>query len=369
MKVAIVHDWLVSQRGGENVLDAICELFPNADLLTLVYEPGSVSKNIARLNPKTSFLQKLPQATRRYRHFLPLMPTAIERFDMSIYDLVLSSSHCVAKGVVKRPDAFHMSYVHAPMRYMWDRFHEYFAPGRYGPITRAAARGFRSYLQNWDKKSAERVNHFLVNSKFIAERVMQYYGRESQVVYPFCEPQDFLREREPGASYLIVTALVPYKRVDLAIEAFNKMDRPLQIVGDGPDLNRLKSIAGPNIRFLGSISRDAIAELYSKCRALVFPGIEDFGIVPLEAMAAGAPVIAFGAGGALETVTAETGLFFNDHSVEGLVGALEAFEARQFDSEKCRARANMFTRARFQSEYLAQLEKAAPWLNFKTDSF
>ena len=360
MKVAIVHDWLVSQRGGENVLDAICELFPRADLFTLVYVPGQVSSNILRLKRHTSILQRLPSAERRYRHFLPLMPWAIERFDMRKFDLILSSSHCVAKGVLKRDDAFHMSYVHAPMRYMWDRFDEYFAPGRYSALTCYAARQFRSYLQNWDRKSATRVDHFLANSNFIADRIAQYYGRKAEVVYPFCEPEYFTRARQPGRNYLMVTALVPYKRVDMAIEAFNRMGKPLLIVGDGPDRDRLHKIAGKSIDFLGALKSSTIADLYSKCRALVFPGVEDFGIVPVEAMSAGAPVLAFGQGGVLETVTAETGWFFNENSVEGLIAGVEAFERKTFDEQACRKRGREFTRARFQHEYLAQLRSHAP---------
>lgn len=359
-KVAVIHDWLVSQRGGENVLDAICELFPRADLHTLIYVPGRVSPNIVRLNRKVSVLQKLPYAEKRYRHLLPLMPWAIERFDMSAYDLILSSSHCVAKGVIKRDDAYHVSYVHAPMRYMWDRFDEYFSEGRYGPVTRAAARAFRARLQDWDRKSAKRVDHFLANSRFIAGKIKQYYGREAPVVYPFCDYESFGRARQPGRNYLMVTALVPYKRVDMAIEAFNRLGKNLVIVGDGPDLDRLQKVAGPTIDFLGALKGESIADLYSKCRALVFPGIEDFGIVPIEAMAAGAPVIAFGQGGALETVTEKTGLFFYDSSVEGIVDAVHKFETMTFDADACRVRARQFGRARFQREYLTELRQHVP---------
>lgn len=369
MRVAIIHDWLVSQRGGENVLDAICELFPRAHLFTLVYEPGQVSTNILMPTRHVSVLQKIPYATKRYRHMLPLMPWAIERFDLSGFDLILSSSHCVAKGVLKSPGAYHASYVHAPMRYMWDRFDEYFGPGRYNPVTRMAARVFRPYLQNWDKRSAERVDHFMANSNFIAAKIEQYYGRKANVVYPFCEPEDFARERQPGRNYLMVTALVPYKRVDMAIEAFNRMKKPLLIVGDGPDRDRLRKMAGSTIDFVGSLKRETIADLYSKCRALVFPGIEDFGIVPVEAMAAGAPVIAFGAGGALETVTAETGVFFQENSIESLIGAVEEFERRDFDSEACRRRGREFNRARFQREFMQQLAANVPakiWSSLKT---
>ncbi|MEW6055371.1 MAG: glycosyltransferase [Bdellovibrionota bacterium] len=360
LRVAVVHDWLVSQRGGENVLDAICELFPRAELFTLVYVPGQVSENIIRLKRNVSVLQKFPSATKRYRHLLPLMPWAIERFDLEGFDLVLSSSHCVAKGIRKPQGAFHLSYVHAPMRYMWDRFDEYFAPGRYGMVTRMAAHGFRSYLQNWDRQSATRVDHFLANSSFIASKIDQYYGRKARVVYPFCEVDRFRAERKPGRSYLMVTALVQYKRVDLAIKAFNQMKKPLLIVGDGPDKERLQKMAGPTIDFVGSLRASSIADLYSKCRALVFPGVEDFGIVPIEAMAAGAPVIAFGAGGLLETVTPETGVFFHEPTPEALIAAIEEFERTAFDSEACRKQGRQFTRQRFQLEFLEELKKHAP---------
>ncbi|MBI2606307.1 MAG: glycosyltransferase [Deltaproteobacteria bacterium] len=368
MKVAIIHDWLVSQRGGENVLDAICEMFPRADLYTLIYVPGQVSGNIARLNRHVSVLQKLPSARERYRHLLPLMPWAIERFDMSPYDLILSSSHCVAKGVRKRADAYHMSYIHAPMRYMWDRFDEYFAPGRYSPLTRMAARALRPWLRNWDLRSAGRVDHFLANSKFIAARIKEYYGRDADVVYPFCETEQFSVSRKPGRFYLMVAALVPYKRVDLAIEAFNRMKKPLLVVGDGPDRARLEKLArqegAENVEFLSGIRGLSLADMYAKCKALVFPGIEDFGIVPIEAMSAGAPVIAFGSGGALETVTSETGVFFDEATVDGLIAAVRKFEEKSgkqgFDSEACRARGRQFNRARFQREFWAALKAHVP---------
>jgi glycosyltransferase involved in cell wall biosynthesis len=352
MRVALVHDWLVNQRGGENVLDAICELYPNADLFTLLYQPGVVSSNIVRLNRRESWLQRVPFARTKYRHLLPILPWVIEGFDFSEYDLVISSSHCVAKGALKAPGAKHLSYVHAPMRYMWDRFDEYFGPGRYGWMTRLGAHLMRPALQNWDRKSAAGVDQFVANSRFIAGKISQFYSRTSKVIYPFCDASAFMRPRSAGKNFLMVTALVPYKRVDLAIEAFNELGYPLVIVGDGPDLQRLKSLSKPNIDFVGSLKRESLADLYSRCRALVFPGIEDFGIVPLEAMAAGAPVIAFGEGGVLETVTPETGVFFKDHSKQGLIEAILDFERRSFAENACRARAQEFSRARFQAEFL-----------------
>lgn len=254
-----------------------------------------------------------------------------------------------------------MSYVHAPMRYMWDRFDEYFGPGRYGPVTRFAARAFRPYLQNWDRHSAASVDHFVANSKFIAGKIAEFYGRSAAVVYPFCDYEFFAAaQRKPGREYLIVSALVPYKRVDVAIEAFNRMGKHLVIVGDGPDRDRLVKLAGPTIDIVGSLKRSSLADLYSKCKALIFPGIEDFGIVPVEAMAAGAPVIALRRGGLLETVTEQTGLFYDDPSADGLMAAVRRFENLNCDPEDSRARARLFTRERFQREFVEQIKRHAP---------
>jgi glycosyltransferase involved in cell wall biosynthesis len=302
------------------------------------------------------------------------MPWAIERFDFSDFDLIISSSHCVAKGIRKGPKAFHMSYIHAPMRYMWDRFDEYFSPARSGLMTRAGAWLFRPYLQYWDRKSSKRVDHFLANSKFIADQIKLYYGRDAEIVHPFCEAEEFTQPRSPNESYLIVTALVPYKRIDLAIDAFNKTGKRLIIVGDGPEKEKLMKKASDNIRFLGALKRKALADAYAKCRALIFPGIEDFGIVPIEAMAAGMPVIALGAGGALETVTPETGLFFKEATQESLNQAIDEFEKKSFDEAACRRRGREFNRKRFQREFMEALRRHIPaklWENVqsKTASF
>ncbi len=360
MKVALVHDWLVSQRGGENVLEAIAQIFPKADIFTLIHKEGSVSAEIEKHKIITSVLQKIPNSERIYRHCLPLMPYAIEGLNLNSYDLILSSSHCVAKGVKKKPDAFHVSYIHAPMRYMWDRFEEYFGPGKYSLPIRLAAKGLRGYFQNWDKQSAKGVDCFLANSKFIASKVKEYYQREAQVVYPFCDPEYFTAPREVKNYYLIVTALVPYKRVDLAVSAFNDLEKELVIVGDGPDLDRLKQLAKQNIRFIEPLSRAELSKMYSQCKALVFPGIEDFGIVPVEAMASGAPVIAFGYGGATETVTEETGLFFYENTKESLQSAIIKFETSPFEESKIRERGRQFNRNRFQMEYIQFLKNNVP---------
>jgi glycosyltransferase involved in cell wall biosynthesis len=353
-RVALVHDWLTGMRGGEYVLDAIAEIFPRAELFTLLYVPGKIAPTLTTLKRHVSWLAKVPQAEKRYRHFLPLMPGMIERFDLSEFDLVVSSSHCVAKGVRKAPGAVHVSYVHAPMRYIWDRYDDYFGPGRASLPVRLAAKAVRGRLQRWDQSvsTPERVDRLIANSHFIAAQIERAYGRESNVVYPFADPARFQLQRVLGRNYLMVGAFAPYKRVDLAIEAFNRLELPLLIVGSGQDEERLRKRAGPTVQLLGPLSNAAIADLYSKCRALVFPGLEDFGITPLEAMASGAPVIAFGEGGAAETVTERTGIFFRSQTVEDLMEAVQTLEREpgRFKPEDCRARAAEFSRTRFQRE-------------------
>ncbi len=362
MKVALVHDWLTGMRGGEYVLEAIAELFPKSDLFTLIQVPGAISPILSTLKIHKSWLQKVPQAEKRYRYFLPLMPQMIDRFDLTGFDLVISSSHCVAKGIRKAPGAVHVSYVHAPMRYIWDRYEDYFGPGRAKFPVRLAAAAVRKRLQDWDKSvsTAERVDAMVGNSEYIARQLRELYGRDAKVIYPFAEQSRFTKPRLPGKCYLMVGAFAPNKRVDLAIEAFTRLKLPLLIVGSGPGQKALKKIAGPTIDFLGSLSNAAIADLYSKCRAFVFPGKDDFGITPVEAMASGAPVIAFGEGGACETVTPQTGVLFTPQTVEALMEAVQKIEtgAVVFSEADCRTRAALFTRERFQREFVGVVREA-----------
>tara|TARA_Y100000590_G_scaffold434459_1_gene552674 strand:+ start:6106 stop:7263 length:1158 start_codon:yes stop_codon:yes gene_type:complete len=359
VKVALVHDWLTGMRGGEAVLEAISEIFPQAELFTLIHIPGTVSPQLASLKKHTSFLQKFPQIEKRYRQYLPFMPKAIESLDLSEFDLILSSSHCVAKGVQKSSSAVHVSYVHAPMRYMWDRFDDYFGPGKASFLVRLAARLFRKPLQNWDKKvsSIQRVDHLIGNSQFIANQIESAYGRKASVVYPFAKLERFKKTDAKRNGYLMVGAFAPYKRVDLAIEVFNELGLPLRIVGKGQEFNRLKKQAGPTIELLGSLSDAAIEDLYSKSKAFIFPGKEDFGITPLEAMASGLPVIAFGEGGASETVSSQAGILFLPQTVEALKKAVLEVEnnERVFDPDDCRARAKEFSLIRFQENYLKEV--------------
>ncbi|MDR3607343.1 MAG: glycosyltransferase [Oligoflexia bacterium] len=361
-RVALVHDWLTGMRGGELVLEAIAELFVAPELFTLVCAESELSASLRALPRRVSWLQRIPGVVKRYRSFLPLMPSAIESFDLSGYDLVISSSHCVAKGVRKSEGAVHVSYVHAPMRYMWERFDDYFGPGKASLAVRAAAHAFRPRLQAWDRRvsSEARIDRLIANSRFIAGQIERAYGRQADVIYPFADLSRFSRiASRTGSHYLMVGAFAPNKRVDLAIEAFNRLRLPLFIVGAGQEEARLRKLAGPTIKMLGKLSNPEIADLYSSCRAFIFPGIEDFGITPLEAMASGAPVIAYGEGGAAETVTDQTGVLFRPQTVEALMDAVTAFARGdyKFQESDCRARAAQFTRARFQRELLGVIRE------------
>jgi glycosyltransferase involved in cell wall biosynthesis len=357
-RVAIVHDWLTGMRGGEAILDVICELFPRADLFTLLQTDYKMSPTILNGRPiHTSYLQKLMgmrQFSAGYRKLLPVFPHAAQSLDLSKFDLVLSNTHCVAKGVRKKPGAIHVAYVSTPMRYIWDMFEEYFGPGRSGKLTALAAMACRSYLQNWDVRTTASVDYLIANSRFVQERIEKFWQRESTVIHPFVETGKFGPDfATPKDYYLIVSAFAPYKRIDIAVEAFKQNKKELVIIGKGQDGAKLKRLAKgcDNIRFLGGLSDDALGEFYRKAKALIFPGLEDFGITPLEAMYNGRPVIAYGKGGLLDTVTNETGLFFPEQSVESLSAAIEEFEKRHFDPVACRERAMEFTRDKFRREY------------------
>ncbi|NNB96486.1 glycosyltransferase [Corallococcus exiguus] len=364
MKVALVHDWLVTHRGGERVLDALCELFPSADLYTLIHQPGSQSPRIEDRRITTSFLQHIPGIHSRYRHFLPLFPRAIEALRITgDYDLVLSSSHCVAKGIHAPPGVPHLSYVHAPMRYMWDLFDEYFGPGRTRLPVRAAALAVRPYLQHWDRTSTQRVDRIVANSQHIAGKIRRFWDRDASVVPPPVELERFtqvpLEGGGQGGYFLWLGAFAPYKRLDVALEAFRTLDTPLWVVGTGQEASRLTSgPLPPHIRFLGNVPDSALPALYRDARALLFTPEEDFGITPLEAQATGRPVIAFGKGGALETVTSKTGLFFPEQTPASLAAAVRQFDAweQSFRPEDARAQAERFSRARFQQAIQAEVD-------------
>ncbi|CAN5499497.1 glycosyltransferase [soil metagenome] len=355
---ALLHDWLTGFRGGEWILEALCELAPGAPLYTLLHVPGSVSKTIETRIIHTSFLNGIPSIGRNYRKLLPLFPLAAERLKIRREtEIMISSSHCVIKGVPKpNPETFHLSYVHSPMRYMYDQFDSYFGPQSGAPFyQRLGAQAFRPYLTTWDRESNKNVDVLVANSGFVRERIRKFYQRDAEVVFPFVEFKDFAgaRGREPKDDfYLMVTAFAPNKRVDLAIAAFNEMKKPLKIIGGGQDEAKLRRMAGPTIEFLGGVSREVVISHMARARAFVFPGVEDFGITPLESLAAGTPVIAFKAGGVLETLTEADAVFFDKPEASSLMAAVARFEARSKRGEFSidAARLQGFSRERFKRE-------------------
>jgi glycosyltransferase involved in cell wall biosynthesis len=360
MKVALVHDWLTGMRGGEKCLEVFCELFPDADLYTLLHVKGSVSPCIEKHPIHTAFIQQLPFARRLYRYYLPLFPRAIERLNLSAYDLVISSSHCVAKGVKTRPGTCHISYIHTPMRYIWDEYASYFGNGQGFWLSKKIMPFLVPYLRKWDARTGQSPHYLIASSAHIASRIEKYYGREAAVVHPPVDTGSFtLSEKEEGY-YLMVGALSPYKRVDLAIEAFNRLGWTLKIIGTGQDEKRLRKLAGPSVELLGWRSDPEVRDAYAGCRALIFAGTEDFGIVPLEAMACGKPVIAYGKGGALETVRplvgtdsiSPTGIFFYEQTPEALIEALSNFEKYRdlFNPSQIRQHAARFGIERFKQQ-------------------
>lgn len=337
MRVAIVHYWLLNRRGGERVVEALCELFPQADIFTLVADHDALSPSIRKHRLTTSFLQRIPWSRKLHRHMLPLYPLALEQFDLRGYDLVISSESGPAKGVIVTPDTCHICYCHTPMRYVWDFYHDYKGRSALGPVRKAIFVATAHYARLWDQASAARVDHFIANSENVARRVRRYYGRQAEVLYPPVEVTSARLSESTSDYYLAVGQLVGYKRFDLAIQACNRLHRPLRIIGVGEEYKRLRRLAGSTVTFLGQLSDTELRKQYSSCRALVFPGEEDFGIVPVEAQAFGRPVIAFGRGGALETILnvydreisvpeQATGLFFQEQSIDSLVQALLSFE-------------------------------------------
>jgi glycosyltransferase involved in cell wall biosynthesis len=345
LRVALVHDWLTGMRGGEKCLEVLCELYPNAPIYTLLHAKGTMSPLIESKEIHTSFVQHFPRVEQKYRVYLPVFPFAIESFDFSQYDLIISTSHCVAKGAIPRNDALHICYCFTPMRYVYEMYDEYFGKGQAGTLTRAAMRVIAPPLRRWDKKTANRVHHYVAISEHIRKRIQRHYHHEAEVIFPPVDTERFQLSTKNDGYHLIVSALVPYKRVDLAIHAFNKSGARLIVVGKGPDEVKLRRIANSTIEFVGWKRDNELAQLYAGCTALVFPGEEDFGIVPLEAMACGKPVIAFGKGGVLETVQEGiSGIFFPEQTIEALENAIAKAASIRFDGQKIRRRALHFSR-------------------------
>ncbi len=363
-------------RGGEKVLEVFCELFPHAHLYTLLHNKGSASDTIENMDIRTSFIQHLPLVETKYRYFLPLFPNAIESFDLRGYDVVLSSSHCVAKGVIAGPDTLHVCYCFSPMRYIWDMYDQYFTGERSGGIARLAASFVRNYLRKWDVKSSQRVNRFVAISKYVAERIKKHYDRAPDIIFPPVDCSYFKPLTSSEDFYLMVSPLAPNKRVDIGINAFNKLGLPLKVIGSGQEEGRLRRIAGRNIELMGWQSDETVRDYYAACKALIFPGIDDFGIVPLEAQASGKPVIAYGGGGALETVIPinsnrpredsedgqsqkATGVFFYEHTPDALVEAVSYFEEIKdsFNKQEIRKNAESFDRAVFKDKIRNYIEQ------------
>jgi len=365
MTVAIVHDWLTGMRGGEKVLEVLCERYPDADLFTLFHTRGSVSPTIERHRIRTSLVQHLPFAARHYRRYLPLFPLAVEQFDLEGYDLVISSSHCAAKGAPTSARTRHVSYCHSPMRYAWDQFDAYFGPERVGAFaSRWIYRPLLARLARWDAATASRVDRFLANSRHVAGRIRRYYNRDSTIVYPpidtvFYHPDATV----PASHFLVVSALVPYKRIDLAIEACRRAGAPLRIVGDGPERASLERRAGPDVTFLGRLSDAELRDEYRRAAAVLLPGEEDFGIVPVEAQACGRPVVALARGGALETIIdGDTGVLVPLPTAAAFAGGLERVGRMRVDGARIRTHAERFSRERFAREIADVLDDtvAAP---------
>ena len=364
MKVALVHDWLTGMRGGEKVLDAICELYPDAPLFTLLHVSGSVSRRIEARPITTSLAQALPRARRYYRHFLPLYPGLVETFDLDGYDLVISSSHCAVKSVVA-PSGVHVCYCHSPMRYAWDQFAEYFGPDQVGRTAHRALRPIMAALARWDAATAGRPDRFLANSQYVAGRIGRYYNRRSTVVYPPVDTDFYRPERDdrPRArsspSFLVVSALVPYKRLDVAIEACRAVRVPLRVVGTGPELRRLEALGGGDVEFLGWRPDEEVRELYRNATAVLLPGVEDFGMVPVEAQACGTPVVALNEGGACETVIeGRTGTLAASRSAGAFAEALRRALDTGFDPSAIRENALRFSRERFLTDFKAAVDAA-----------
>ena len=358
MKVAIVHDWLTGMRGGERVLEIFCQLYPDAVIHTLFYNPKKMSKVINRMDIRTSFLQNFPFSLKWYRKYLALFPLAVEQFDLREYDLVISSSHCVAKGVLTNPDTLHICYCYTPFRYGWDMYQEYFGKGKLNCAEKVFVLPGINYLRMWDCVSSNRVDYFIAISNNVARRIQKHYRREATVIHPPVNTSFFIPGGEQDEFFLVVSAFVPYKRVDLIVRAFNKLGLPLKIVGEGPLKKKLQREAKGNIEFPGDVPDSELCKLYQCCRALIFAGIEDFGLAPLEVQSAGRPVIAYGRGGLLETVVERrTGLFFNEQTPEAVVDAVKKFQGMSFETEVIREHAVQFGVESFKRKFSDYVEK------------
>jgi len=360
MKIALVHDYLVQYGGAERVLEAFTEIWPYAPIYTLLHDPEAMHGKFSDKRIYTSFLQKSRFARKHHRLFPPLMPIAIESFDFSKYDVVLSDSSSYAKGIITRPETLHISYVHTPMRYAWDDCQKYTQDFGFPRFIKKLVPFFMNPIRIWDKTSADRVDHYIANSEFVRSRIAKYYRKESEVIHPPVEIAAFsvAPESERKEYFLMVGRLIAYKRHDIAIRAFNELQLPLKIIGRGPEFDRLKKIAGPTIEFLGRVPDEALPKYYAECQAFVFPQEEDFGIVAEEAFASGRPVIAYRGGDIVEHLEeGKMGEFFDEQTTESLVAAIQKFQAARYDGEFIRSRAERFDKAVFQAKIRSSVER------------
>jgi len=368
MNIGFVHDWLTVRAGAEKVLEAALDLDQNAPIYTLVYrKEGFVHSPISTRRVITSFIERLPRGRRSYRSYLPFMPLAIEQFDLGDHEVVISSSHAVAKGALTRADQLHISYVHTPIRYAWDLQHQYLREsGLERGLRGALARWILHYIRDWDVASANRVDFFVANSRYVARRIHKIYRRKAKVVYPPVDVERFTPRSDRDDFYLALSRFVPYKKMDLIVRTFSQLGLPLVVIGDGPDFAKIERLAGSNVKLLGRQPDEVARDYMERCKAFVFAADEDFGITPVEAQAAGAPVIAFGRGGVTETVIeGKTGLFFGEQTEESLAEAVRRFEkeGRAFDAQAIRENAEQFSKKRFLAEFSELVEGA--WSRFK----
>ena len=357
MKVAIVHEWLTVYGGSERVVEEIHELFPEAPIYTLVYDRENMPKRFMNYDIRTTFVQKLPFAKKKYPNYLPLMPRAFEALDLTEYDLVLTSSTACAKGIITRSDALQICYCHTPMRYAWEFYYEYTKD--MNKLKRWIIAFFMHKIRMWDRLAADRVDYFIANSNYIKGRIAKYYRRKSEVIFP--PVNTHLYHIEPKEDfYLIVSRMVTYKRVDLAIEAFNELGLPLVIIGGGPEEKKLRAMAKENIKFLGRLSDEEIVSYYARSKGFIFPGEEDFGITPIEAQASGTPVMAYGRGGALDTVVdGYSGILFYEQTAKALENAVKVFETTgvRWRADEIKANSEKFSVTHFKQRYSSFIEK------------
>jgi glycosyltransferase involved in cell wall biosynthesis len=357
MRIALVHDYLVQYGGAERVLECFSELFPDAPIYTLIYDKEAMHGVFAGKDIRTSYLQKFPFAQKQHRLFPPLMPSAIEQFDFSRYDIVLSDSSSYAKGIITNPETLHICYMHTPMRYAWDDCQKYTSDFSFPKLVKALVPFPMNYIRLWDKVSADRVDKFIANSNFVAKRIKKYYRKSSTVIHPPVAVNDFYVSEKQKNYYLMVGRLIAYKRHDIAIQAFNELKLPLKIIGRGPEMKRLKKIAGETIEFLGRVPDEKLPKYYAECKAFLFPQEEDFGIVAIEAMASGRPIIAFNGGDIPEHLEKEKmGIFFKHQTPQDIIEAVKKLEGRTFDSNYIREKSLKFDREIFKHRILEYIK-------------